>query len=172
MVNQKDSSLGTAEQRLKAGRSLRDQLIGAWKLVSYVEEPVDGSAPSYPFGEDAQGIIIYTPDGFMSAQLCRRERASFASNDWYKGAPEEFAAAASSYFAYTGPFPRGRREADPDAYDVHITVSELDRSNATARDSNRGRFSPHYHRELSRVGRQARKSVSALETRNRSLRRR
>jgi hypothetical protein len=86
------------------GTSLRDQLIGAWKLVSYVEEPIDGSAPNYPFGEDAQGIIMYTPDGFVSAQLSRRDRASFASDDWYKGAPEEFAVAASSYFAYTGPF--------------------------------------------------------------------
>jgi Lipocalin-like domain len=84
--------------------SLRDQLIGAWKLVSYVEEPVDGSAPSYPFGEDAKGIIMYTPDGFMSAQLSVRERVPFASDDWYQGKPEEFAAAASSYFAYTGPF--------------------------------------------------------------------
>jgi hypothetical protein len=84
--------------------SLRDQLIGAWKLVSYVEEPVDGSALSYPFGEDAQGIIMYTPDGFMSAQLSVRKRAPFASDDWYKGEREEFAAAASSYFAYTGPF--------------------------------------------------------------------
>ena len=84
--------------------SLRDQLIGAWRLVSYVEEPVDGSAPSYPFGEDAKGIIMYTPDGFMSAQLSVRERAPFASDDWYQGKPEEFGAAASSYFAYTGPF--------------------------------------------------------------------
>jgi Lipocalin-like domain len=84
--------------------SLRDQLVGAWKLVSYVEKPVDGSAPTYPFGEDAQGIIMYTHDGFMSAQLSVRERAPFASDDWSKGKPEEFAAAASSYFAYTGPF--------------------------------------------------------------------
>ena len=88
----------------KAGTSLRDQLIGAWKLVSYVEEPIDGSPPSYPFGEDAQGILMYTPDGFMSAQLSRTDRASFASDDYYKSAPEEFARAASSYFAYTGPF--------------------------------------------------------------------
>jgi hypothetical protein len=104
----------------KTETSLRDQLIGAWKLVSYVEEPIDppsvraglasgsgatgGSAPDYPFGKDAQGIIMYTPDGFMSAQLSRRDRASFASDDWYKGAPEEFATAASSYFAYSGPF--------------------------------------------------------------------
>ena len=88
----------------QTGSSLRDQLIGAWKLVSYVEKPVDSSAPTYPFGKDAQGIIMYTHDGFMSAQLSRRNRASFASDDWYKGKPEEFAAAASSYFAYTGPF--------------------------------------------------------------------
>jgi hypothetical protein len=88
----------------QTGSSLRDQLIGAWKLVSYVEKPVDGSLPTYPFGEDAQGIIMYTHDGFMSAQLSARERTPFASDDWYKGKPEEFGDAASSYFAYTGPF--------------------------------------------------------------------
>ena len=44
-------------------RGLRERLIGAWKLVSYVEEPVDGSAPFYPLGEEPQGIIMYTPDG-------------------------------------------------------------------------------------------------------------
>ena len=45
---------------------LRDQLIGAWKLVSYVEKPIDGSAPFYPMGENPMGIIMYTPDGYMS----------------------------------------------------------------------------------------------------------
>lgn len=84
--------------------SLRDQLIGAWKLVSYVEKPVDGSAPFYPFGETPQGIIMYTPDGFMSAQLCSPDRTRFASGDWFKGTPEEYEAEASSYIAYTGPF--------------------------------------------------------------------
>jgi hypothetical protein len=46
---------------------LRDQLIGAWKLVSYVEEPGAGSAPFHPMGERPKGIIMYTPDGYMSA---------------------------------------------------------------------------------------------------------
>ncbi|MGO4474674.1 lipocalin-like domain-containing protein [Massilia sp. 2TAF26] len=84
--------------------SLRERLIGAWKLVSYVEQPVDGSAPFYPFGETPQGIIMYTPDGFMSAQLCHAQRTPFASGDWFKGTPEEYEAEASSYIAYTGPF--------------------------------------------------------------------
>jgi len=43
-------------------RALRERLISAWKLVAYVEKPVDGSAPFYPMGEEAQGIIMYTPD--------------------------------------------------------------------------------------------------------------
>ena len=50
-------------------QGLRERLIGAWKLVSYVEKPVDRSAPFYPMGEEPQGIIMYTPDGYMSAQL-------------------------------------------------------------------------------------------------------
>jgi hypothetical protein len=64
---------------------LRDQLIGAWKLVSYVEKPVDGSAPSYPLGENAQGIIMYTPDGYVSAQLIRPDRPDAAPRGETRG---------------------------------------------------------------------------------------
>lgn len=42
---------------------LRDQLIGAWKLVFYTEKPIDGSAQFYPMGEKPLSIILYTPDG-------------------------------------------------------------------------------------------------------------
>jgi hypothetical protein len=84
--------------------SLRQNLIGAWKLVSYVEKPVDGSPDSYPLGENAQGIIMYSPDGYMSAQLMKPERGRFASGDWFDGTAEEYADEASSYIAYTGPF--------------------------------------------------------------------
>jgi hypothetical protein len=30
---------------------LRDQLIGAWELVSFVEKPLNGSPLNYPMGE-------------------------------------------------------------------------------------------------------------------------
>jgi Lipocalin-like domain len=40
---------------------IRDQLIGAWKLVSYVAKPVDGSSPFYPMGEEPMGIIRSLP---------------------------------------------------------------------------------------------------------------
>ena len=43
----------------RMSRTLREQLIGAWKLVSYVAEPMDGSEPFYPLGEKPNGIILY-----------------------------------------------------------------------------------------------------------------
>ncbi len=84
--------------------NLRDQLIGAWKLVSYTEIPVNGSAPFYPMSENPMGIIMYTPDGYMSAQLMHPDRKNFASGDWFKGSTDEYKEEASTYIAYTGPF--------------------------------------------------------------------
>jgi hypothetical protein len=83
---------------------LRAKLIGAWKLVSYEERPIDGSPSVYPMSDDPKGIIMYTPDGFMSAQLMHPERAPFASGDWFQGTPEEYKAEATSYIAYSGEF--------------------------------------------------------------------
>lgn len=70
--------------------SLREQLIGAWKLQSYVEIPVDDSEPFYPLGKNATGIIMYTPDGYMSAQLMGEQRQHFGTGDWFNGSPEEY----------------------------------------------------------------------------------
>jgi len=87
-----------AEQRL------RDRLIGAWSLVSYEERPVDGSPSFFPMGTSPKGIIMYTPDGFMSAQLSQPNRKPFTSGDWFQATDAEFKNEATSYIAYTGPF--------------------------------------------------------------------
>jgi hypothetical protein len=58
----------------------------------------------YPFGDTA-GLIMYTPDGVMSAQLMRRSRPEFASGSWFDASDDELRAAASGYIAYSGPFP-------------------------------------------------------------------
>ena len=83
---------------------LRDRLIGAWKLISYVEKPIDGSASFYPMGEHPMGIIMYTPDGYMSAQLMRPDRKPFPSGDWFGGTTDEYWQEATTYIAYSGPF--------------------------------------------------------------------
>jgi hypothetical protein len=87
-----------------ADKNLRDRLIGAWSLVSYEERPVDGSPSFFPMGATPKGIIMYTPDGFMSAQLSKPDREPFASGDWFKASDAEFRDEATSYIAYTGPF--------------------------------------------------------------------
>ena len=84
--------------------SLREHLIGAWELVDVVEEPVDGSAPRRPHGEQPVGLILYTPDGYMSAQIMQRDRPAVASGDRSDLAPEEYEQEARTYFAYSGPF--------------------------------------------------------------------
>jgi Lipocalin-like domain len=83
---------------------MRERLIGAWTLVSYVLDASDGSEPIHPMGADPRGFIMYTPDGYMSAQLMRTGRPAFASGNPAHGTPEEFTAAVRGYLAYSGSF--------------------------------------------------------------------
>lgn len=85
--------------------SLRSQIIGAWELAEYSAWlPDDELNLIYPMGSDARGFIIYTPDGYMSAQLT----ASFTQNLSDKGdsdvADTDFLQSWGNYIAYTGPF--------------------------------------------------------------------
>jgi Lipocalin-like domain len=64
MVNQTDrraEDLGMTE--------LRQALLGGWLLESFVSRDADTGAVRYPFGEHPAGLILYTADGYMSAQL-------------------------------------------------------------------------------------------------------
>ena len=112
---------------------LRDQLIGAWKLVSYVEKPVDGSEPFHPLGEHPMGIILYTPDDYMSAQLMRPDRQPFASGDRFDGTADEYQQEAPTYIAYSGPFHVDEEKQTPDPFHVCVAVSELDRTDPAPR---------------------------------------
>ena len=69
-------------------KGLREQLIGAWRLVSYIESPVDGSPKRFPMGEKALGIIMYTPDGYMSAQLMTPEEGTLRQVTGSKARPK------------------------------------------------------------------------------------
>lgn len=92
-----------SESRMLASQ-LRERLVGAWRLVSYEIRPRDGGTITYPLGRDARGWILYTPDGYMSAQLMAAGRPPYADGDLQGGSVEERAAAAHGYIAYSGPF--------------------------------------------------------------------
>ena len=76
-------------------------LLGVWSLVSYADEQ-SGREDTLPFGPDPQGFLIYTPDGFVSAQLMRPDRPAFDSSDLHHGTPQEYEASGSGYIAYCG----------------------------------------------------------------------
>jgi hypothetical protein len=46
---------------------IRDRLIGGWRLTGYAVTV--GGTTDHPLGENPRGAILYTPDGYMSAQL-------------------------------------------------------------------------------------------------------
>jgi hypothetical protein len=50
--------------------SIHERLIGCWRLVEYCETG-DGGEVTHPLGEHPLGSILYTPDGYMSAQLAK-----------------------------------------------------------------------------------------------------
>ena len=83
---------------------LRTNLTGAWVLQSYEARSTDGSDVTYPLGVNPRGIIMYTPDGYMSAQLMRSGRPRFSGDDMHLAPNDELAAAAGGYLTYAGPY--------------------------------------------------------------------
>jgi hypothetical protein len=47
---------------------------------------------------------MYTPDGYMSAQLQKSARSAFVGGDMYVGEPAEYVEAGRTYIAYSGRF--------------------------------------------------------------------
>lgn len=77
-------------------------LTGNWRLLRWEIGYGDGRKPSYPYGEAATGLLLYTTDGWMSACVVRAGRRPLSS-DSVRSAPEaERLAAFESYFHYAG----------------------------------------------------------------------
>ena len=84
--------------------SLRSKLLGAWELLEYCTYlPSDESDKKYPAGKDAKGIIMYTEDGYMSAQVQDPGQKTFGE-DRGAGTESEWAELAHRFTAYTGRF--------------------------------------------------------------------
>ncbi len=56
-------------------RMLKKDFVGTWQLIDYGTRLADGTRIE-PLGGDPYGLGTYTVDGWMSAHLMRRDRAS------------------------------------------------------------------------------------------------
>jgi hypothetical protein len=78
-------------------------ISGVWRLVAWrrIEE---GGDVTYPLGEDASGLLIYTADFRMAVQMVAAGRPAIASDDALGGDIEQRAAAYSTCLAYFGTY--------------------------------------------------------------------
>jgi Lipocalin-like domain len=77
-------------------KSLKEQLIGTWILVS-------GSRTEL-FGSNPKGILIYTTDGHFATVSSRADLPKFAANRRDQGTPEENRAVVQGSIAYFGTY--------------------------------------------------------------------
>jgi hypothetical protein len=75
--------------------------VGRWRLASWSARNESGDV-EYPFGERAEGSLVYTPGGWMTGILAVADRAPLSTDDVFGGSEAERAAAYSTYFAYCG----------------------------------------------------------------------
>ena len=80
-----------------------NKLIGTWELVEW-DCTLDGRYHSHPFGQDAQGRLMYTTEGTMMAILMKADRPNFQTPTLSLGSAEEKANAINGYVSYSGTF--------------------------------------------------------------------
>jgi Lipocalin-like domain len=72
-------------KKLAAATNAKEQLIGAWRLVSMEEPGADGKLNHIT---DRRGMLLYTRDGHMSVQLMFPDSQSNVSNDYVQNGYE------------------------------------------------------------------------------------
>ncbi|GBU14686.1 hypothetical protein AwPolaro_00640 [Polaromonas sp.] len=119
---------------------LDNTLAGTWQLVRWEITYGDGRATTFPFGENATGLIQYTDDGWMSASIARSKRPRLSS-DSVRSAPEsERLAAFESYFQYAGPY--NVRMADGQQQVVHHVTHSLNPNFVGTKQARNTHFAP------------------------------
>ena len=100
------SSSGFGQQK-----SLQEQLLGAWSLVSIDYVGADGSRSS-TFGADPKGVAFFDSNGQYIISVMRSDRPKYRANDRAQGTADENTATAQGTITYFGTY----------------TVSEADRT--------------------------------------------
>lgn len=88
---------------LSQQNSLKEQLVGTWKIVSVDNTRPDGSIKQI-FGANPRGIAVFDTHGNAVVVLMRSDRANFAADNRDLGTPEENKATVQGTHAYFGTY--------------------------------------------------------------------
>lgn len=83
---------------------LKNELIGSWNLLSYIEVPLDGVDSLFPLGKSPKGTMFYTSDNKISLQISAEEREQFADDDRFSTDILSLASSARTYIAFSGTY--------------------------------------------------------------------
>jgi hypothetical protein len=84
-------------------KSLKDQLVGTWNLVSWERVNPDGSKVQ-AFGANPKGVNMFGADGRFFLFYTRADLPKLASNDRLKSTPQEAKAIVDGSIAYHGTY--------------------------------------------------------------------
>jgi hypothetical protein len=84
-------------------KSLKDQILGTWIIVSNVVERPDGTKVDQ-FGPNPKGILIFASDGHFALVNTRPDLPKLASAKLGKGTPDENKAIVEGSLAYYGTY--------------------------------------------------------------------
>lgn len=106
-------------------RTVKDALVGTWKLVSATEKTKEGES-RVAFGRDPTGFLTYTSDDRMIGMISHGDRKPLSTPD-YVGAPSaERAEAFATFLAYAGTY-----KLDGSRVIHHVEASWLENSVGT-----------------------------------------
>lgn len=94
-------------------------LVGAWRLKRWETVYRDGRRTE-PFGARATGLLQYTADGWMSANIMAAGRPKLSGTNPRRAPATERAAAFDGYFSYAG---RWRLSGGVVRHDVTIALN-------------------------------------------------
>ncbi|KAH7087750.1 Lipocalin-like domain-containing protein [Paraphoma chrysanthemicola] len=87
-----------------SSKMLCPDLVGTWKLIRHhawlLDEPTD---KTFPTGIEAQAIIMYAPDGYMSAQFLPSTRQN-STRDTESESHTAESSSSGAYMAYSGEY--------------------------------------------------------------------
>ena len=95
------ASLSDGRKLFAQQKPLKDQLVGAWTLVSASSKLPDGSPV---WGANPIGLIVFTSSGHYSTQLMRSDLPKYASNNRAKGTADEYKTIAMGSVANFGTY--------------------------------------------------------------------
>ena len=99
-------AVSASPEKKKSDTPAREQLIGAWRLVS-IETVRPNGEVIYPYyGKHPEGLIMYDRSGWMSVQIVSDPAPNIpkanSRDAFVASSPEEKIAAAEGYYAYCG----------------------------------------------------------------------